>query len=172
MISLIYPELDNFFDYMPDNTLFILFEPAELEKVADQTLEQASKSFVAARKEARLCVEPESLYLTWSKVKDLFMHRKTLTLKKLSVSKGALTTEQSLRRFDFSVKGDISTSMELAHHREEPVLERPVRDDPPTDPRSNRKIGPTQEDSRWRFRRRRSVVSNGFPHAVSDRTGH
>jgi transcription-repair coupling factor (superfamily II helicase) len=119
MISLIYPELDNFFDYMPDNTLFILFEPAELEKVADQTLEQASKSFVAARKEARLCVEPESLYLTWSEVKDLFMHRKTLTLKKLSVSKGALTTEQFLRRFDFSVKGDISTSMELAHHREE-----------------------------------------------------
>ncbi len=119
MISLIYPEPDNFFDYMPDKTLFILFEPAELEKVADQTLEQASKSFVAASKEARLCVEPESLYLTWSKIKDLFMHKKTLTLKKLSVSKGALTTEQSLRRFDFSVKGDISTSMELAHHREE-----------------------------------------------------
>ena len=109
MISLIYPELDTFFDYMPDKTLFILLEPAELEKVADQTLEQASKSFIAARNEARLCVEPESLYLTWSKAKDLFMHNKTLTFKKLPVSKGSPITEQPPRRFDFSVKDDIPT---------------------------------------------------------------
>ncbi len=118
MISLIYSEPDTFFDYMPDKTLFILSEPAELEKVADQTLEQASKSFIAARNEERLCVEPESLYLTWSKAKDLFMHNKTLMLKKLPVSKGSPITERSPRRFDFSVKGDIATSLDFTRRRE------------------------------------------------------
>ena len=118
MISLIYPQLDTLFDYMPDKTFFILLEPAELEKVADQTLEHASKSFVAARKEGRLCVEPEGLYLTWSKAKDLFIHKKTLTFKKLPVSKGSLTTEQPPRRFDFSVKGHIPSPLELTPRRE------------------------------------------------------
>ncbi|MCJ7542642.1 MAG: transcription-repair coupling factor, partial [Desulfobacterales bacterium] len=57
LIPLIYPNPDSFFDYVPKNTFFILNEPAELENIADHTLLQASKSFDAAQKESRLCIE-------------------------------------------------------------------------------------------------------------------
>ena len=114
MISLIYPEPDNFFNYMPDKTLFILFEPAELEKVADQTLEQASKSFIAARNEKRLCVEPESLYLTWSKAKDLFRHNKTLTFKKLPVSKGSRPSGNWICSSAFDLRNRLVSSASIS----------------------------------------------------------
>ncbi|MBW2055611.1 MAG: transcription-repair coupling factor, partial [Deltaproteobacteria bacterium] len=94
LIPLIYPDLHTLFDYTPSDALFILTEPAELEKAANQSQEQASNCFVSACNDSRLCVEPERLYLTWSDAKKIFKHKKLLTVKHLSVSKGFLYNGQ------------------------------------------------------------------------------
>ncbi|MGD9335243.1 MAG: transcription-repair coupling factor, partial [Desulfobacterales bacterium] len=111
LIPLIYPELDTLFDYTSEDALFILIEPAELEKAADQSQEQASNCFVSACNDSRLCVEPDRLYLTWSDAKKIFTHKKLLTVKQLSVSKGFLYNGQPSHAFNFSVKDNMDISL-------------------------------------------------------------
>ncbi len=122
LIPLIYPHPGSFFDYVPKDTFFILNEPAELENMADRTLEQALKSFDAAQKESRLCTEPEHLYLTWQETKALFEQKKTLFVKKLHVSKETLSDEPPVRQFHYSVKDNMDISLELGRRREKDLF--------------------------------------------------
>jgi len=122
LIPLIYPDLDSFFDYVPKNTIFILVEPAELENVADHTLLQASKSFDIAQKESRLCVEPERLYFIWQEVQALFEQKKTISVKKLHVSKETLSERPPLEQFHCSVKDNMDISMELECQRDKDLF--------------------------------------------------
>lgn len=118
LMPLIYPDLHTLFDYTPSDALFILTEPAELEKAANQSQEQASNCFVSACNDSRLCVEPERLYLTWSDAKNIFKHKKLLTIKHLSVSKGVLDNGQPSRAVNFTVKDNMDISLTLKRRRE------------------------------------------------------
>ncbi|MEA3279665.1 MAG: transcription-repair coupling factor [Thermodesulfobacteriota bacterium] len=108
-LSMIYPELDTFFDYIPENALFVLIEPADLDKAAAESEEQAARNYLAACKEARLCVEPDSLYLKWTTVKKTLSKKKPLTLKMFPVSK----KDPVDLEYDFSVRDNISLREEL-----------------------------------------------------------
>ncbi len=112
-ISMIYPELDTFFDYIPQNALFVLIEPAELDKAAAESQEQTARNYLVARKEARLCVEPDFLYLEWIKVKEILSKKNPLSLKRLSVSKKDSVDLQ----YDFSVRDNIFLREELKNCR-------------------------------------------------------
>jgi transcription-repair coupling factor (superfamily II helicase) len=131
LIPLIYPDPDSFFDYVPENAFFILMEPVELEKSADQTLHLASGSFDAAQKEARLCVEPDRLYLTWQEVKAILKRKTTLAVKKLHVSTDIMSDNppcehihppKNRRVFNFSVKDNSDITLDLRHHREKDLF--------------------------------------------------
>ena len=122
LIPLIYPHLDSFFDYVPENTFFILDEPGELENIADHTLLQASKSFDAAQKESRLCVEPERLYLTWQETQSLCEQKNWLFVKKLHVSKETMPGRPPLKPFHYSVKDNMDISLELERRREKDLF--------------------------------------------------
>ncbi|RZB37055.1 MAG: transcription-repair coupling factor (superfamily II helicase) [Desulfobacteraceae bacterium Eth-SRB2] len=122
LIPLIYSDLHTVFDYMPGHALFILKEPAELEKVADQSQQQASNCFASACNDTRLCVEPDRLYLKWSEAKKVFKHKKLLTVKKLSVSKVFLDNGQASRVFNFTVKDNTDISLELKRRREKALF--------------------------------------------------
>jgi transcription-repair coupling factor (superfamily II helicase) len=122
LIPLVYPHLDSFFDYVPNHSFFILVEPAELEGQSEQTLLQASKSFDAAQKELRLCVEPERLYLTWQEVKALLDQKKTLSMKKLRVSKRTVSGRPPLKQFHYTIKDNTDISVELRRHREKDLF--------------------------------------------------
>jgi transcription-repair coupling factor (superfamily II helicase) len=122
LIPLIYPDLHTFFDYTSNDAIFILTEPAELEKAADQSQEQASNCFVSACNDSRLCVEPDRLYLKWSDAKKIFKHKKLLTVKQLSVSKGFLYNGQPSRTFNFTVKDNMDISLKLKRRREKDLF--------------------------------------------------
>ena len=118
LIPLIYPDLHTLFDYIPGDAFFILQEPAELERAVNQSQEQASNCFVSACNDSRLCVEPERLYITWSDAKKIFKHKKLLTLKQLSISKGFLYNGQPSRVFNFTVKDNMDIRLKLKRLRE------------------------------------------------------
>ena len=132
LISMIYPRLDTFFDYLPDNALFILLEPKDLEKAAEESWEQASKNFVTARNKSRLCVEPDMLYLKWSKGEEILTQKKPLTAKMLPVSKRIPHTNQDKNhpflQCDFSVKENTSMREELKSRRGKENLLLPLAD--------------------------------------------
>ncbi len=116
LIPLIYPFLSTFFDYSPDDAIFVLTEPIELEQAVEKLRQHTSNSFEAACNEAKLCVEPDSLYLKWSEAKDILKQKKLLTIKKIPI--GVLDSGQASRKFNFSVKDNSSISMELKRRRE------------------------------------------------------
>ncbi|MFO7970634.1 MAG: transcription-repair coupling factor [Desulfobacterales bacterium] len=122
LIPLIYPDLHTLFDYTPSHALFILTEPAELEKVANQSQAQASNCFISACNDSRLCVEPERLYLTWSDAQKILEHKNLMTVKQLSVSKGFFYNGQPSRAFNFTVKDNMDISLTLRRRREKALF--------------------------------------------------
>ncbi len=118
LIPLIYPFLSTLFDYTPDDSIFILTEPLELEKAVERLRQQAATSFEAACNETRLCVSPDDLYLKWSKVKDILKQKRNLTVARIPISKGVLNGELVSEKFNFSVKDNSIVSMELKRRKE------------------------------------------------------
>jgi len=117
LIPLIYPELNTLFDYVPENTLFVLIEPSLIEKAAEESQEQAFNNFAAACDQKRLCVDPSTLYLKWSEAKNSLLPKNPLTIKKLSLAKNSFDKADSLR-FNFSIKENTAITMELMRRRE------------------------------------------------------
>ena len=95
LIPLIYPELDSFFDYVPDHAMYILINSGELEKAAAEFQKQLSDNFSAACNQGRLCAEPHQLYLEWPRVQDVLISTNPLTVKMLPMSKGDFDGRQS-----------------------------------------------------------------------------
>jgi transcription-repair coupling factor (superfamily II helicase) len=122
LIPLIYSELNTLFDYVPNNALFILMEPTDLEQAAEQSRQQASDSFVAACNEARLCVAPDSLYLKWAKDQEIFKRKRLLKVKMLPVSEGILDSKRTFRQFNFSVNDNSAIILDLKRRREKSLF--------------------------------------------------
>ena len=113
LISLIYPKLDTFFDYVPDNANFVLVEPKDLENIAIESQEQARINYQAACMERRLCVEPDSLYLRWIEVKEMLLHKKPLALKTLPVLNETYEKGMTFPQYNFSVINNTSINEQL-----------------------------------------------------------
>ena len=129
MISIIYPELDTFFDYIPDNALFILTEPDELEKAAKESWEQALENFVDARNERRLCVEPDTIYLKWSKAQETILQRKPLTVRMFPLPTLAFDIQkknQSSLECHFNVQDNTDMRSELQSYQQKDKLLLPL----------------------------------------------
>lgn len=86
LLPLIYEKPNSIFDYIPENSQFVLVEPQALAAAAASVQDQALENFNKAHDENRLCVEPDKLFMDWPAVADLFKSKRVLTLKMLSVS--------------------------------------------------------------------------------------
>ncbi|MDP3283337.1 MAG: transcription-repair coupling factor, partial [Desulfobacterales bacterium] len=85
LIPLIYSKPGSFFDYLPGKTLFVRNEPEELKKAALEIQEQESINYLSARDRRRLCVEPESAYLSWEEATESIDIKKHLNFKAIEV---------------------------------------------------------------------------------------
>ncbi|MBU4288899.1 MAG: transcription-repair coupling factor [Proteobacteria bacterium] len=117
LISLIYPKLDTFFDYIPDNANFVLVEPKDLENIAVESQEQVAIYYQTACKGKRLCVEPDSLYLRWLEVKNILLHKKPLALKMLPVLNESCDKGMTFLQYNFSVINNASINEQIKCHR-------------------------------------------------------
>ena len=87
MLSIVYPQLDSFFDYVDTDALFIMDEPDLLLQAARQFEKNARENLETARSEKRLCVAPESIYMTWDNVVTQVYKRKTISFKAIDIQK-------------------------------------------------------------------------------------
>ncbi len=126
LIPMIYPRLDTFFEYVPDNALYMLIKPAEIEKEGEESENQAKENFLSSCKEGRFCVEPDALYLRWSKTKEILTQKKPINVKMLPVSKGGDDGNQSFLQCNFSVEDNITVGLEVKMHRENDRLFQPL----------------------------------------------
>ncbi len=126
LIPLIYPRLDTLFNYVPENAIFTLIEPNELEKAADKFEEQISKSYMSALKEDVLCVKPDALYLRWAEARETISQKKPLVLKMLPVAVECDKRAEPSPRYNFSVKNNSAVSAEIKNYRGKDNLLSPV----------------------------------------------
>jgi transcription-repair coupling factor (superfamily II helicase) len=129
ILSLIYRKLDTFFDYVPENALFVLEEENELDKDAKDLWELASENFKTARDEKKLCVEPETLFLKWQIVKDVLVSKKPLCLRMLSIANDLIPDDQnSLSAYSVDVKIQNNTEIRnlLQYHTNQEKLLLPL----------------------------------------------
>ena len=89
LLPLIYPQLDSFFDYLPDHTLFVLLEPGDLAGAVEAFEHQARRGYDSSRDQQRLCLDPAQLYLKWDQVLESLSRFSRLAFKALSISSPA-----------------------------------------------------------------------------------
>jgi len=122
LIPLLYPKLASFFEYVPEQALYMLIEPAELEKAAQEFQKQTSHNFISACNKNRLCVEPHKLYLEWTQAQEILGPQNPLAIKMLPISTVSLEGRQPALQVEFSVKDNTTISLELKRRREKALL--------------------------------------------------
>ena len=126
LMPLIYPQLDTIFEYIPQNSLVVADNPAELEKAAQETEEGVIRNHALARDERRLCVPPEELYLTWSQASAFLSERKPLVFKTLDVLKIEEAPQMHPCRFEAVIEYNTDLSLALKNPRERENLLKPL----------------------------------------------
>ena len=84
MLSIVYPELDSFFDYVL-KALLIIDEPGELQLKAQEFKKTALENYKNAKNKNKLCVAPDSIYLDWENIKKIINKTKPVSFKQLNV---------------------------------------------------------------------------------------
>jgi transcription-repair coupling factor (superfamily II helicase) len=101
-----------------------LVDPGELQQAAEEMQSRALANFDTARQEKRLCVEPDSLYLSWASVESLLWQKRPLALKLLAVVRptDAAPPEGVLRHLAVFDNEGISVALRNARSLENPLL--------------------------------------------------
>jgi transcription-repair coupling factor (superfamily II helicase) len=116
LIPWIYPKLDTFMDYIPTNSLYILMEPRDLQKAADDIFEQARENYAVSLKEKSFGVEPSSLFLTWDNVEIWLKKERPLSIKSLLLSKPNNVEDQPIQ-IQFKVENNSELTRKLKDHQ-------------------------------------------------------
>ncbi len=85
MLSIVYPELDSFFNYIPENALILLDRPGELKAEAEEFEKKAILNYENAKSENKLCVSPVSIYLNWKDAESLINAKKPVSFRPLNI---------------------------------------------------------------------------------------
>ena len=126
LISLIYPELDTLFDYIPQNSLIVAINPDALRKSASELEERLNHHYTSLRDEKKLCVEPRALYLKWSEAETVIDKTKPLVFKMLDVSKPKEHPEHLPFLFKATVETNADLSLKLKQPQSKGHLLRPL----------------------------------------------
>ena len=128
LISLFYPRLDTFFDYIPPNFLIVMANSDELEKVALESEKRLIHNFNTSRDEGKLCVEPQDLYLNWAQAVAVISERKPLNFKMLDVFKGHGKGQTPPYQLLATVEDNSDLMMALKNNRQNEQLLQPLVD--------------------------------------------
>lgn len=126
LLPLIYPKLDTIFDYVFENTLWIQFDPGELEKAALYNEEQAVKNYINATHDQRLCVDPEKLYVKWAMVKEILRKKSSLSFRVLPSVHQKNKDSKPSSTIKLSVKDNNDISAELTHEKKDEHILLPL----------------------------------------------
>ena len=128
LIPLIYPELDNVFDYLPKNTLIVSSGDGDLARAADESEERIAKNFEASCQAKKLCVDPSQLYLSWPQVEAMILQKKPLAFKQLEVQRGVEPNRSDAMQIKTVVETNADLSLQLTNYQDKENLLKPLAD--------------------------------------------
>ncbi len=83
LLPAVYPQLDTFFDYLPNHYVYLLHEPKNLQAASEALFEQTRNNYTAAAKNGKICFEPEDMYLNWDIVNTALQQTKPVHIQQL-----------------------------------------------------------------------------------------
>lgn len=98
MLSIVYPDLDSFFTYIPENALILLDRPGELKARAEEFEKKAIFNYENTKSKNRLCVPPDSIYLNWKDAEALINTKKPVSFRPLNIMEQGLNKEAEKNR--------------------------------------------------------------------------
>ncbi len=125
MLPLLYSRMDTFMDYAPERSLFVLVEPRDLQKTADDVFGQAQANYVLSLQDKSFGVEPASLFLTWEEIEKTLIKERPLSIKSLSVVR-ADENANSPVRIDFTTEDNSELQRELKTRKNSEQLFLPL----------------------------------------------
>ncbi len=128
LIPLIYPDLDNVFDYLPQNTLIVSTAIEDLERAVAESENRITKNFETSCQTKKLCVDPSQLYLSWSQVEAMILQEKPLIFKQLEVQRGHELNRSDTMQFKAVVENNTDISLHLKNYQEKENLLKPLAD--------------------------------------------
>lgn len=117
LLPLVYPDPDTVFDYLPDQALMVVSDTPAIEKAARKKEDLASRNYISAANDNRMCVTPESIYQDWEQVKTRLEARQHVRFQLLGVDAGQSGHAPADVRFDLAV--DDTSDMEKALHAQQ-----------------------------------------------------
>ncbi len=100
LAPLLQPALESVLDYLPDDSLIVIDDPAPGRERLQRHAREALENFDVARAAGRLVAPPEELSLTPEALEGGIQARRPVTLERLDVADASLAAEQiSLRCF-------------------------------------------------------------------------
>ncbi|MBU2452638.1 MAG: transcription-repair coupling factor, partial [Proteobacteria bacterium] len=121
MLSIVYDSLDTFFDYLPEKTRLVLDFPDELESCAIDFEDKALHNYKSTASENRLCVEPDSIYLNWEKIKILIKSKPHTSFRQFDISNKAADEDPALLLFDYQDNTALSSLLKREGTKENPL---------------------------------------------------
>lgn len=128
LISLVYPELNTVFDFLPDDTLVVSISNEHLPETLEAQENQIAKNYEAAYRAKKMCVEPSSLYLRGSQIQTLIAQRKPLLFKMLEVQGPRQQLMADQMRFKAAVEDNTDICLQLKNYQEKESLLKPLAD--------------------------------------------
>ncbi|MGD9051210.1 MAG: transcription-repair coupling factor [Desulfobacterales bacterium] len=128
LISLVYPELDTVFDFLPDDALVVSISNDDLTEAVKAQENHIAQNYETAYLAKNLCVEPASLYLRGSQIRSLITQRRPLVFKMLEVHASHQPNNVDDLRFKAFIEDNSDIRLQLKNYREKENLLKPLAD--------------------------------------------
>jgi transcription-repair coupling factor (superfamily II helicase) len=89
LLPLVYPQPEEFCDYLPEQALCVFADPEQIERAAREFEEQERNHFAACRDNQKLCVPPERITVAWEHLRQRLAPKHPVSFKLLDVVRGA-----------------------------------------------------------------------------------
>lgn len=122
LLPLIYDRTDTVFDYMDQNALIVEYDPPASESEAAKKESLATKNYLSARDDNRMCVAPESVYQSWSTVKSALSEKQTLSFRMVRVGTDTDMEKETKAVFSLSVADNSGLADEVKVHGKDELL--------------------------------------------------
>ncbi len=118
LTPLIYDRMDTLFDYLPDNTVIIVENPAELARATEKGEQVARINHDKACSDKHLCVAPADLFLNWQEISNRLAHQEAVSLVPLAVTG---SDDHPVVDTDLADNSDLVLAMNQARKTDQPA---------------------------------------------------
>ena len=120
MLSIIYDDLDTFFDYIRSDTLLFLDDPEALKAQAEDFDNKSQLNYQTTTAEKKLCVPPDTISVKWDDLFPVIDRYQTLSFEPFELT-GSTDTPPLVHEFRYSVNTDLSSALKREGVDENPL---------------------------------------------------